>query len=73
MDFSHFPEYLKESIRQYEDALKEAENGKFCSHIDCDFCNLQSDINAAELQELITPEEAYFLRTEVLGMDFSID
>ena len=53
MDFSHFPEYLKESINQYESALKEAESGKFCSHIDCDFCNLQSDINAAELQELI--------------------
>ena len=45
------PEWLSESIQNYE-------NGKDSSILDCLYCELQSDINVAEVEQIITSEQA---------------
>ena len=55
------PEWLSESIQNYE-------NGKDSSIWDCLYCELQSDINVAEVEQLITSEQAWFLREKYLGL-----
>lgn len=47
------PEWLSESIQNYE-------NGKDSSIWDCLYCELQSDINVAEVEQIITSEQAWF-------------
>lgn len=47
------PEWLLESIQNYE-------NGKDSSIWDCLYCELQSDINVAEVEQIITSEQAWF-------------
>ena len=36
---------------------------------DCDYCNLQSDINSAEVNQIISPEQAWYLREKYLRME----
>ena len=55
------PEWLLESIQNYE-------NGKDSSIWDCLYCELQSDINVAEVEQIITSEQAWFLREKYLGL-----
>lgn len=55
------PEWLSESIQNYE-------NGKDSSILDCLYCELQSDINVAEVEQIITSEQAWFLREKYLGL-----
>lgn len=55
------PEWLEESIQNYE-------NGKNSSVWDCLYCELQADINAAEVDQMITSEQAWFLREKYLGL-----
>ena len=55
------PDYLEESIRAYE-------SGKNSSIWDCLYCELQSDINAAEVEQIITLEQAWYLREKYLGL-----
>jgi hypothetical protein len=57
----HLPGWLKDSIRQY----RELEN---TSLWDCGYCGLQSDINVAEVEQLISPEQAWYLREKYLGL-----
>lgn len=66
MDIKYLPDFLKESIKQYTDALEKVARGEKYLHMDCDFCNLQSDINVAEVEQLISSEEANQLRKEYL-------
>lgn len=60
------PAYLKESLNEYKKGLEKIARGEKYFRIDCDFCNLQNDINTAELSQLISEEEAYFLRGKYL-------
>lgn len=55
------PEWLSESIRNYE-------AGKNSTIWDCLYCELQSDINVAEIGQQITSEQAWFLREKYLGL-----
>lgn len=55
------PEWLLERIQNYE-------NGKDSSIWDCLYCELQSDINVAEVEQIITSEQAWFLREKYLGL-----
>ena len=55
------PEWLSESIQNYE-------NDKDSSILDCLYCELQSDINVAEVEQIITSEQAWFLREKYLGL-----
>ena len=36
---------------------------------DCDYCSLQSDINNAEVNRIISPEQAWYLREKYLRME----
>lgn len=61
------PEWLTKSIQDY------IEN-KNSSLWDCYYCELQSDINVAEVEQLITSEQAWYLREKYLEIrrsDFS--
>ena len=61
----NLPKWLEESIVKYE-------NGKNSSIWDCLYCELQSDINVAEQEQLITTEQAWFLREKYLGISNSL-
>lgn len=65
--FSIFPSYLQESIKQYKIGEEKAKAGKYFGY-DNDFCQLQSDINIAEVSGDITSEQAWALRHNVLGI-----
>lgn len=62
------PEWLTESIEQMKAAWEKEDNGEEYLHWDCDWCNLQSDINVAEVEQLITSEQAWHLREKYLRL-----
>ena len=64
---SEFPPYLQESIKLYKEGEEKAKTGKYFGY-DNDFCQLQSDINIAEISGDITSEQAWALRHNVLGI-----
>ena len=45
------------------------DNGEDYTLWDCDYCNLQSDINSAEVNQIISPEQAWYLREKYLRME----
>ncbi len=57
----YIPECLKESIDNY---LKNQDTSLW----DCYYCELQTDINVAEVEGMITSEQAWTLREEFLGL-----
>lgn len=65
---SALPFFLSKSIEQMEKAWKKHENGE-SSDWDCDFCELQSNINVAEVEQLITTEQAWYLRKKYLKIE----
>lgn len=65
------PEYLKESINKMKEAWRLIDNGKTYLRWDCDYCELQSDINTAEMSRIITSEQAWYLRETYLRMERS--
>ena len=62
----NLPKWLSESIDTYQ-------NGKDSSLWDCLYCELQSDINVAEQEQLITTEQAWFLRKKYLEISLDTD
>lgn len=56
------PKWLEESIQTYI-------AGEDSSLWDCLYCELQSDINVAETENLITTEQAWYLREKYLGLE----
>ena len=52
---------MKKSILEYE-------QNKETSLWDCYYCELQSDINVAEVEQIITSEQAWYLRRKYLGI-----
>ena len=63
------PVFLWESLRQMEAAWKKRDNGETYLRWDCDYCNLQSDINIAETNGQISTEQAWYLREKYLRME----
>jgi hypothetical protein len=55
------PDCLKQSVENY---LKNENTTLW----DCYYCELQTDINVAEIEGMITSEEAWELRKEFLGL-----
>lgn len=55
------PNWLKESIDTYK-------NNTNKNIWDCLYCELQSDINVAEVEDIITSEQAWYLREKYLGL-----
>ena len=51
------PQFLSESIQQTIVAWEKKDSEGYLEW-DCDYCNLQSDINIAEVENLITSDQA---------------
>ena len=63
------PEFLQDSIQAMVKAWEKLDNGVEYLRWDCDYCNLQSDINSAEVNQLISSEQAWFLREKYLRVE----
>lgn len=63
------PEFLQDSIRAMVDAWRKLDSGMEYLHWDCDYCNLQTDINNAEVNQIISTEQAWYLREKYLRME----
>ena len=63
------PAFLQESIDTMKAAWEKVDSGEFYLHWDCDFCNLQSDINSAEVNQIISSEQAWYLRERYLRIE----
>lgn len=63
------PEFLQDSIRAMVKAWDKLDSGVEYLRWDCDYCNLQSDINSAEINQLISSEQAWFLREKYLRIE----
>lgn len=62
------PPFLQDSIRAMSHAWKKIDNGEEYLHWDCDYCELRSDINSAEVTQVISSEQAWYLREKYLRM-----
>jgi hypothetical protein len=63
------PPFLQESIHAMAAAWEKINNGEDYLHWDCDYCSLQSDINSAEVNLIISSEQAWYLREKYLGLE----
>ena len=59
------PDFLRESIAQMQAAWDRLDRGEKDLRWDCDYCNLQADINNAEVNQVISSEQAWYLREKV--------
>ena len=62
------PPFLSEAVAQMSKALKKINAGEPCLDWDGDYCELQSSINVAEVENMISSEQAWFLREKYLGI-----
>ena len=64
----NLPVFLADSLSMFKDALEKQQNGAAVTLMDCYYCELQSDINSAEVNNIISSEQAWFLREKYLGL-----
>lgn len=57
---------LQESVREMEKSWKILDGGEKDYHWDIVWCNLNADINAAEVEQRISSEQAWYLREKYL-------
>ena len=65
----NLPVFLQESIQAMVSAWDKLDRGEEYYLWDCDYCSLQSDINSAEVNRIISPEQAWYLREKYLRME----
>jgi len=63
------PDFLKESIQKMQYAWGKLDRREKYFHWDCDYCELQSNINNAEVNGVISSKQAWYLRKKYLRMD----
>ena len=63
------PDFLLESIAKMQAAWGRLDRGEEDLRWDCDYCNLQTDINNAEVNQIISSEQAWYLREKYLRME----
>lgn len=63
------PWYLEHSLNVWKEYLKREEKGIKDDLWDCYWCELNADINSAEVEQEITTEQAWHLRIKYLGME----
>ena len=63
------PQFLSDSIEAMKKAWEKLDRGEEYYEWDCDFCDLQSSINAAEVEQVISPDQAWYLREKYLGLE----
>ena len=62
------PQYLEISLRNMKNSWKLLDTGKRDLHWDIYWCELNADINCAEVEQEITFEQAWYLREKYLRM-----
>ncbi len=63
------PPFLTESIDAMKSAWRKLDRGEKYLRWDCDYCNLQTDINNAEVNQVISPDQAWYLREKYLRLE----
>ncbi len=63
------PAFLMDSLSTFKDAIEKQQSGVIVTLIDCYYCELQSDINSAEINNIISSEQAWYLRGKYLGLE----
>ena len=63
------PPFLEESIEAMRIAWEKKDHGIPYLRWDCDYCNLQADINVAETEQIISTEQAWYLREKYLRIE----
>ena len=63
------PPYLYDSIKAMQECWDRMDNGIYDTQQDCDWCDLNSDINVAEVEQEISSEQAWYLREKYLRME----
>lgn len=69
MDLQNLPKSLQKAIEDMEMAWAKVDRGEGCLSWDCYFCELQSSINSAEVNGVISSDAAWFLREKHLRME----
>lgn len=65
---ANLPKLLQDAIKKIKKSWVLKDKGIYSSW-DCDYCELQSDINICETGNLITSEQAWYLREKYLRME----
>lgn len=63
------PQYLRESIDRMRAAWERKEREGVYLRFDEDYCELQSNINCAEVNQEISSDQAWYLRGKYLGLE----
>lgn len=63
------PKYLSDSLSAMIKAWKIEDSGKRDLHFDIYWCDLNADINSAEIEQEISSEQAWHLRRKYLRME----
>ena len=75
-DASHFEcgltKYVEESLERMKASWKIIDSGKKDLHWDICWCELNADLNSAEVEQLISSEQAWYLRRKYLRMENTI-
>lgn len=62
------PPYLQQSLEQMIESWKIIDRGEKDLHWDLNWCELNADINSAEVDQIISSEQAWYLREKYLRM-----
>ena len=65
----NLPNYLQVSVERMADSWGIIDSGKRDPHWDLCWSELNADINSAETEQEITPEQAWYLRKKYLRME----
>lgn len=61
--------FLREAIAAMQSTWEKLDRGEECLRWDCAYDELQSDINIAEVEQIISSEQAWYLREKYLRME----
>lgn len=65
----NLPPYLVQSISQMNEHWEKLDSHEIDNEWDLYWCNLNADINSAEIEQEITNEQARYLRKKYLRME----
>ena len=63
------PKHLLKCIKKMQEAWKKIDNNEEYSLWDCDYCELNSEINVCEVEHLISSKQANYIRKKYLRMN----
>lgn len=66
---STLPKSLKDAISVFLIGKEKYESGIEYHEFDMDYCDLQTEINICEVEQMITSDEAWYLRGKYLGLE----